>query len=76
MDMTDQQKTAGRRALSRFPEIKIDIVRGAESSDLIPYLMANPSDRGAPVNVVYGGTPPSQIEKELVNSCRILLEPS
>ena len=76
MDMTDHQKAAGRRALQLFPSIKIDIVRGAESADLTPYLTANPSERGAPVTVVYGGSSASQIEKDLVNSCRILLEPS
>lgn len=76
MDMTDQQKAAGRRVLSRFPNVKLDITRGLEAAELTPYLIANPSERGAPVTVVYGGTSAMTIDKELNNSCRILSEPS
>lgn len=76
MDMTDQQKAAGRRVLSRFPTVKLDISRGTESAELIPYLVANPAERGAPVTVVYGGTSTMTIDKELNTSCRILVEPS
>lgn len=75
MDMTDVQKKAGRKALQAFPNIKLNIERAVESCSLVPYLVSDPTKTGAPVEIIYGATSATTIEKELTNSCRILSEP-
>lgn len=70
--MSNQQRVAARRAMNRYPTLKPDLVEGETADEITPYVIADPTRRGATVSVYYGEEP-SSIEQRLIAACQELL---
>lgn len=72
-DMSDGQRKAIRAALGKFVGVKIELQRGEQSVQVVPYLAADPSKKGAAVTVIYGDSQHSALERGLGASIQAML---
>lgn len=72
--MTNHQVRAARRALMLNANlVKVDIDQNGDTYTITPYLIANPSTRGTPVDVIANITPEGEISRNLADSIGALL---
>lgn len=69
-DMSDEQRAALRRVLSRHSGMSVTLTRDGEQTTITPRV--GKSRVGTPIVVMNGGTSPREIERVFGEACSVL----